>query len=94
MPPSGAVDATGAVRGRAAPDALVRARAVAVLALRGMDAPRAVGQRTAPLAVLLVITMFVLARRAVNAPRTITRRPAISAFRTHSFPSLPSHRHG
>ena len=43
MPAGRAVDATGAGRGRAAPDALVRAGAVAVLARRGMDTTEAVG---------------------------------------------------
>ena len=87
MPPGRAVDAAGAVRGRTAPDALVRAGAVAMLARRGMDTARAVGRRAAPLAVLFVVTVLMLARRAVNATRTITNRTAMSAFRTHSFPS-------
>ena len=37
-----AVDAAGAVGGGAAPDALVGARTVAVLARRGVDAPRTI----------------------------------------------------
>ena len=37
-----AVDAAGAVGGGAAPDALVGAGAVAVLARRGVDAPRTI----------------------------------------------------
>ena len=37
-----AVDAAGAVGGGATPDALVGARAVAVLARRGVDAPRTI----------------------------------------------------
>ena len=85
MPPGWAVDAAGAVRGRAAPDALVRAGAVAMLPRRAMDAARTVGRRTAPLAVLLVVTMFVLLRRAVDTTRTITRRTTMSAFCTHCF---------
>ena len=88
MPARGAVDAAGAGRGRATPDALVRARAVAVLARRGMDAARTVRRRTAPLAVLLVVTMLVLPRRAVDATRPVARRPAMSAFRTHPQISL------
>ena len=42
-----AVDATGAVGGGAAPDALVAARAVAVLARGRVDATRAVARRSA-----------------------------------------------
>ena len=38
----GAVDATGAVGGGAAPDALVGAGTVTVLARRGVDAPRSI----------------------------------------------------
>ena len=38
----GAVDAAGAVGGGAAPDALVGARAMAVLARGGVDAPRTI----------------------------------------------------
>ncbi len=38
----GAVDAAGAVGGGAAPDALVGAGTMAVLARRGVDAPRAI----------------------------------------------------
>ena len=38
----GAMDATRAVRGRTAPDALVGAGAVTVLARRGVDAPRTI----------------------------------------------------
>ena len=38
----GAVDAAGAVGGGTAPDALVAARAVAVLTRGGVDAPRAI----------------------------------------------------
>ena len=88
MPARRAVDAAGAGRGRATPDALVRARAVAVLARRGMDAARTVRRRAAPLAVLLVVTMLVLPRRAVDATRPVARRPAMSAFRTHPQISL------
>ena len=83
------MDAAGAVRGRAAPDALVRARAVAVLARGGMDTPRTVGRRATPLAVLLIVTMLVLPRRTVNTARAVTCRPAMPAFRTHfKLPSL------
>ena len=88
MPARGAVDAAGAGRGRAAPDALVRARAVAVLARRGVNAPRTIGRRAAPLAVLLVVTMLVLPRGAVDTTRTVARRPTMSAFRTHPQISL------
>ena len=89
MPARRAVDAAGAGRGRAAPDAFVRARAVAVLARGGMDTPRTVGRRAAPLTVLLIVTMLVLPRRTVNTARSVARRPAMPAFRTHfKHPSL------
>ena len=42
-----AVDAAGTVGGGAAPDALVGAGAVAVLARRGVDAPRAIARAAA-----------------------------------------------
>ena len=58
-----AVDASGAVSGGAAPDALVGTGAMAMLARWGMDAGGPIGRRTAPFAMLLVIAMFVLARR-------------------------------
>ena len=83
VPAGRAVDAAGAIRGRTAPNALVRAGAMTVLARGRMDATRPVGRRTAPLAVLLVVTMLVLLRRAVDATRTITRRTAMPAFRAH-----------
>ena len=84
MSTGGAVDAARAVRSRAAPDALVRARAMAVLACRRMNAPQTVGRRATPLAVLLIVTMLVLPRRTVNATQSIACRAAMSAFRTHS----------
>ena len=90
MPAGGAVGTAEAGRGRAAPDALVRARAVAVLARRGMGAPEAIGRRAAPLAVLLVVTVLVLLRRAVAASEAVTRRTAMSAFRTHAIFLLTS----
>ena len=62
MLPGWAVDAAGAVGGGAAPDALVAAWAVAVLASGRVDASGTVASRTAPFAVLLVIAMFMLPR--------------------------------
>ena len=56
------MEASGAVSGGTAPDALVAAGAVAVLARRGVDATRAVARRAAPFAVLLVVAVFMLPR--------------------------------
>ena len=72
MPAGGAVDAAGAARSRAAPDALVRAGSVTVLARRGMNATRTITRRAAPFAVLLIVTMLVLLRLAVSATRSVT----------------------
>ena len=83
MFPGRAVDAAGAVGCRAAPDALVRAGAMTVLACRGMDTSRPIGRRAAPFAVLLVIAMLVLPRRRVDAPAPVARRSAMPAFCTH-----------
>ena len=83
MLPSRAVDAAGAVGRRAAPDALVRAGAVTVLARRGMDAARPVGRRAAPFAAPLVIAMLVLPRRRVDASAPVARRSAMPAFCAH-----------
>ena len=47
MPPGRAVDTAGAVQDRAAPDALVRARAVTMLARRAVNATRTATRRTA-----------------------------------------------
>ena len=55
-----AVDAAGAVGGGAAPDALVAAGAVAMLARGGVDAGGTVARGAAPFAVLLVVAVFVL----------------------------------
>ena len=84
---SRAVDAAGTIGCGAAPDALVTARAVAVLARGRVDAARAVARRTAPFTVLLVVAMLVLARGRVDATRAVARRSAVSAFRTHLFSS-------
>ena len=83
MPAGRAVEAAGAVGGRAAPDALVRAGSMPMLARGRMEAARAVGRRTAPLAVLLVVPMLMLARGRVNAPAPIARRSAMSTFSCH-----------
>ena len=56
------MDASGAGGGGAAPDALVRAGAVAVLARGRVDAGGAIGRRAAPFAVLFVVAMLVLPR--------------------------------
>lgn len=83
VPPGRGVDAAGAGGRRAAPDALVRAGPVAVLARRRVDAPRPVGRRAAPFAVLLVVAMLVLPRRRMDASAPIARRSAMPAFRAH-----------
>ena len=57
-----AVDAAGAVGGGAAPDALVAARTMAVLARGRVDASGTVARRSAPFAVLLVVAMLMLPR--------------------------------
>ena len=62
MAAGGGVDAAVAVGGGAAPDALVGAGSMAVLASRRVDASGTVARRSAPFAVLLVIAMFVLPR--------------------------------
>ena len=83
-----AVDAAGAVGGGAAPDALVAAGTVAVLARRGVDTSRAVARRAAPFTVLLVVAMLVLPRGRVDASRAVARASTVSAFRTHLFSSI------
>lgn len=93
MLPGRAVDAAGAVGCRSAPDALVRAGAVTVLARRGMDASRPVGRRAAPFTVLLVIAMLVLPRRRVDASAPVARRSAMPAFRTHDGLLLQMNHH-
>ena len=85
MLPGRAVVAAGAVGGGAAPDALVAAGAVAVLARGGRDAAGAVARRAAPLAVLLVVAMFVFPRRRMDTARAVACATAVSAFRTHLF---------
>ena len=57
-----AVDAAGAVRCGAAPDALVGAWAVTMLLRRRIDAAGTVAGRAAPFAVLLVVAVLVLPR--------------------------------
>lgn len=93
MLPGRAVDAAGAVGRRAAPDALVRAGAVTVLARRRMDASRPVGRRAAPFAALLVIAMLVFPRRRVDAPAPVARRSAMPAFCTHDGLLLQMNHH-
>ena len=77
------VDAAGAVGSRAAPDALVAAGAVAVLARGGVDASGAVARRSAPFTVLLVVAVLVLPRGGMDASRAVARRSAVSALCTH-----------
>lgn len=79
-----AVVTPGAVGGRAAPNALVRAGTMTMLPRGRIIAPRAIRRRPAIFAVLLIIAMLVLTRRAVITPRAIGRRPTISTFRTHT----------
>jgi len=77
-----------AVRGRAAPDALVRARPMPVLARRAMRTPRAVARRPAPFAMPLVVSVLVLPRRTMRTTRTIARRIAMPASCAHVSGSL------
>ena len=58
MAARGGVGAARAVGRRAAPDALVAARAMPVQPVRTIRAPMSVAGRAAPFAVLLVIAMF------------------------------------
>ena len=83
MFPGRAVDAAGAVGGGAAPDALVAAGAVAVLARGRVDAARAIARRAAPLAVLLVVAVLVLPRGRMDTARAVARASAVSAFCAH-----------
>ena len=81
------VEAAGAVGRGTAPDALVRARPVTVLARGGMEASGTVACRAAPFAALLVFPVFMLSARTVQASGTIAYRTAMSAFRRHNdFP--------
>ena len=79
------VDAAGTVGGGAAPDALVAAGAVTVLARRGVNTSRAVARRAAPFTVILVVAMLVLTRRRMDASRAVARASTVSAFRTHTL---------
>ena len=81
------VGASRAAGRRAAPDALVAARAVSVQPVRAIRAPVTVARRTAPFAVLLVVAMLVKPVRAVCAAVAVARRTAMPAFCRHvSFP--------
>ena len=83
MLPGRAVVAAGAVGGGAAPDALVAARAVAMLLRGRMVASRAVARRAAVFAMLLIVAMLVFASRAVVTAAPIACASAVSAFRAH-----------
>ena len=85
MFPGRAVNAARAIGGGAAPDALVAAGAVTVLARGGMDASGTITRRAAPLAVLLVVAMFVLPRGRMDTARAVACATAVSAFRIHLF---------
>ena len=56
------MEASGTVSGGTAPDALVAARAVTMLARGRVEASGAVRRRTAPFAVFLIIAVFMLPR--------------------------------
>ena len=84
------VDAAGAVRRRAAPDALVPARTMPVYLVRGVDAAMAVARAAAPLAVLFVVTVLVDLVRTVYAAVPVACAAAMSAFARHLQSSLAS----
>ena len=75
--------AAGAVRRRAAPDALVRTGAVPVYLVGGVYAAMAVACTATPLAVLLVVAMLVDLVRAVYAAMAVARAAAMPTFTRH-----------
>ena len=75
--------AAGAVRRRAAPDALIRAGAVTVYLVGGVYAAMAVACAATPLAVLLVVAMLVDLVRAVYAAVAVARAAAMPTFACH-----------
>ena len=77
------IDAAGTVRRRAAPNALVRAGAVAVYLVGRVYAAMAVACAAAPLAVLLVVTMLVDLVRTVDAAMAVARAAAMPTFTRH-----------
>ena len=79
--------AGSAVGGGAAPNALVGARAVSVLAGRGVYTTGTITGRAAPFAVFLIVTVLVLPSRGMDTARAVTRAATVSAFRTHWFTS-------
>ena len=77
------IDAAGAIRRRAAPNALVSARAVPMRLVGGVDAAAPVACAAAPLAVLLVVAMLVGLVRTVDAAPAIARTAAMPTFASH-----------
>ena len=75
--------AAGAIRRRAAPDALVPARAVPMHLVRSIYAAAPVACAAAPLAVLLVVAMLVCLVRTVDAATAIARTSAMPTFACH-----------
>ena len=83
MPTGRTVDATRAIGGGTAPDALVCTGTVTMRPIRAIDAAPAVTGRTAPLAMLLVITMLMRPIRSIHTSTTIARRSTMPALRRH-----------
>ena len=77
------IDATCTVRRRAAPNALVRAGAVAVYLVGRVYAAMAVACATAPLAVLFVVAMLVNLVWTVDAAVAVARAAAMPTFTRH-----------
>ena len=77
------VDAAGAVRRRAAPNALVRTGAVSVYLVWRVYAAMAVTCATAPLAVLFVVAMLVNLVWTVDAAMAVARAAAMPTFTRH-----------
>ena len=77
------IDAAGAVRRRAAPDALVSAGAMPVYLVGGVYAAAPVTRAAAPLAVLFVVAMLVDLVRTVDAAMSVARAAAMPTFARH-----------
>ena len=75
--------AAGAIRRRAAPDALVPAGAVPMYLVGGIYATVPVACAAAPLAVLFVVTVLVDLVRAVDAAVAVARTAAMPTFARH-----------
>ena len=83
MAASRRIYAAGAVRRRAAPNALVRAWSVPVHLVGGVYAAMAVACAAAPLAVLLVVAMLVDLVGTVDTAMSVARAAAMPTFACH-----------